>query len=72
MKNFFSKHSLKRNPLLSPGIGVLFGRGRSAADLMENTDSLPKTSFPGLDLTSATSYKNDVASVAQSDRAGAF
>lgn len=56
-----------------PHAPELFSRGRTGAlTAWRSAGSRLKTSFPGLDLTPATSYKNSVASVAQSDRAGAF
>ena len=54
------------------GVGGLFRGQTGVLTAWRSAGSRLKTSFPGLDLTPATFYKNSVASVAQSDRAGAF
>ena len=71
-EEFFSKYFLNEHAVLPSCAGAFFEGADRGLTAWRSAGSRLKTSFPGLDLTPATFYKNSVASVAQSDRAGAF
>ena len=72
MKNFSLNIFLMSMQSFPHAPEVFFEGADRGLTAWRSAGSRLKTSFPGLDLTPATFYKNSVASVAQSDRAGAF